>query len=69
MSITLRINGERETVAAATVAALLAARGIDRNGRGTAVALNGAVVPRRDWDETTLSPDDDIEIVRPFSGG
>ena len=69
MTITLRINGEPEAVEAPTVAALLAARGIDRNGRGTAVALNGAVVPRRDWDETKLSADDDIEIVRPFSGG
>src|SRR3546814_19253882 len=39
MTITLRINGEPATIDAATVAALLAARGIDRNGRGTAVAL------------------------------
>ncbi len=69
MTISLRINGEPQMVEAATVAALLAAQGIDRNGRGTAVALNGAVVPRRDWDDTPLSADDDIEIVRPFSGG
>ena len=69
MTIALRINGETEAVDATTVASLLAARGIDRNGRGTAVALNGAVVPRRDWDSTQLSADDDIEIVRPFSGG
>ena len=69
MSINLRINGEPQTVDASTVGGLLAARGIDRNGRGTAVALNGAVVPRRAWDETKLTADDDVEIVRPFSGG
>ncbi|MFN4088604.1 MAG: sulfur carrier protein ThiS [Alphaproteobacteria bacterium] len=69
MEIAVRINGEAATVEATTVAGLLAARGIDRNGRGTAVALNGAVVPRRDWDSTQITADDDVEIVRPFSGG
>jgi sulfur carrier protein len=34
-----------------------------------AVALNGQVVPAGRWPETRLSPGDELEIVRPFSGG
>jgi thiamine biosynthesis protein ThiS len=30
---------------------------------------NGMVVPAGRWPETRLSPGDELEIVRPFSGG
>lgn len=68
MSDIIRINGKDEPFAGGTVAALVVARGIEGK-RGVAVAVNGAVVPARRWAETTLSPDDEIEIVRPFGGG
>jgi sulfur carrier protein len=68
MSDIVRINGKDEPFAGGTVAALVAARGIEGK-RGVAVAVNGAVVPARRWAETMLSPDDEIEIVRPFGGG
>jgi sulfur carrier protein len=67
--IRLRINGSEDAVAAATVAELLAARGIDPKARFLAVAVNGAVVRRTEWLAHPLSPGDDVEIVRPFSGG
>ncbi len=69
MSATIQINGRPEAVTAATVAALLAERGIVPGARGVAVALNGAVLPSRRWAETPLSPGDTIEIVRPIQGG
>ena len=68
MSASIRINGTEEKLAAANIAELLAARGV-ADGRGLAVALNGAVVPKRLWPETRLSAGDDVEIVRPFGGG
>jgi sulfur carrier protein len=64
----IRVNGKEETLAAATVAELLLARGIARP-RGVAVALNGAVVPASSWCDTHLNADDEVEIVRPFGGG
>jgi sulfur carrier protein len=65
----LRINGIEEAVGAATLAELLTDRGIDPKARFLAVAINGAVVRRAEWPARPLSPGDDVEIVRPFSGG
>jgi sulfur carrier protein len=55
-------------VSAATVAELLAARGITKP-KGVAVALNGAVVPASGWAVAKLAAGDRIEIVKPFGGG
>jgi len=68
MSATIRVNGRDERLAAATVAELLRARGIEKP-RGVAVAVNGAVVPARRWTEVALAPGDAVEIVKPFGGG
>jgi sulfur carrier protein len=65
----IRINGESEPLAAATLAARLAEKALDTEQRGIAVALNGSVVPRADWSETALKPGDAIEIVRARQGG
>ena len=65
----LRVNGVKEDVTAKTVSELLASRGIDPAARFLAVAVNGSVVRRSEWSSTSLGPDDDVEIVRPFSGG
>jgi sulfur carrier protein len=65
----LKINGVEEEVAAATVAQLLAARGIDPGARFLAVAVNGAVVRRAEWPAASLSTGDVVEIVRPLQGG
>jgi sulfur carrier protein len=65
----LKVNGVEEEVAVATVAELLAERGIDPAVRFLAVALNGAVVRRADWSATALAAGDKIEIVRPLQGG
>jgi sulfur carrier protein len=65
----LRINGEETEIAAATVAELLAVRGIDPSARFLAVAINGAVVRRAEWAERALLSGDQVEIVRPLQGG
>ena len=66
---TIRVNGEERPLGAETVIGLLEATGVDPKARGLAVAVNGAVVPRRAWPETALSPGDEVEIVKLFAGG
>ena len=65
----IRVNGEDEPLAAATLAALLEEKAVDTGQRGIAVALNGAVVPRAAWPQTKLSAGDSVEIVRARQGG
>jgi sulfur carrier protein len=66
---TIRINGESELLAFATVEALLAEKAVDTAQRGIAVALNGSVVPRGAWRDTVLRAGDSVEIVRARQGG
>jgi len=65
----LRINGVEEEVAVTTVAELLVTRGVDPAARFLAVAVNGSVIRRSEWPCKSLAPGDEVEIVRPFSGG
>jgi sulfur carrier protein len=65
----IRVNGESESLAAATLDALLAEKAVDTEQKGIAVALNGAVVPRAAWPATQLRPGDSVEIVRARQGG
>ena len=66
---TIHVNGESEPLAAATLAALIADKALDTAQRGIAVALNGAVVPRAAWTQTSLKAGDNVEIVRARQGG
>ena len=65
----LRINGEEAELAVATIAELLAERGIDPKARFLAVAVNGEVVRRAEWPAAALRAGDAVEIVRPLQGG
>ena len=65
----IRINGADEEIGASTVAELLLARGVDATARFVAVAVNGSVIRRSEWPSTVLAVGDNVEIVRPFSGG
>ena len=69
MSETIRVNGEEHRLQGHTVMELLRAQGIDPAARGVAVAVNGTVVPRREWLSTAVRNGDEVEIVRPFAGG
>ncbi|HEY7663311.1 MAG TPA: sulfur carrier protein ThiS [Xanthobacteraceae bacterium] len=66
---TIRVNGQDEPLAAATLSALLEEKAVDTGQRGVAVAINGAVVPRAAWARTQLKPGDNVEIVRARQGG
>lgn len=64
----ITVNGEPAELAAASVAELLEAKGVPA-GRGVAVAVNGAVVPRGQWHEARLAPGDRVEIIKVAVGG
>ena len=64
----LIVNGtERDVAQGATVASLLDALEIRRDG--TAVALNGDVVPRAQHAEQQLHDGDRLEIIVAVAGG
>ena len=65
----IRVNGQDELLEVATLAALLQEKAVDTGRRGIAVAVNGAIVPRTAWAQTTLRAGDRIEIVRVLQGG
>ena len=70
MSITICLNGHEHPLdAGITVAQLLVSLGLDPQRRGLAVAMNGALVPRRAWPETTLTAGAEVEVVQPLQGG
>jgi sulfur carrier protein len=65
----IRVNGQDEPLSTPTLAALLEEKALDAGQRGIAVALNGAVVPRAAWGQTTLRAGDNVEIVHARQGG
>ena len=69
MSVQIKLNGKGRTLDAVTIVDLLRLEGVDADARFVAVALNGVVVPRRQWPAARIAAGDDIEIVKPVSGG
>ena len=66
--MTIQVNGEsREIADGATLASLLAAIGVRRDG--PAVALNDDVVPRGRHSATALRDGDRLEIIVAVAGG
>ncbi len=66
--VTISVNDEPMALpAGVTVAELLRRLGVD--GRGTAVALNAAVVPRSSWERVTLAASDRVEVLTVAQGG
>ena len=64
------INGKRcELPGEATVATAVREAGIDREGRGVAVAVDGEVVPRGEWSERPLREGQQVEVLHAVQGG
>jgi len=62
------VNGEyRELADDATVETVVRELGVDR--RGTAVAVNGEVIPRGAWHETALHDGQELEVLHAVQGG
>ena len=68
MKVTL--NGEpRELGQDASVVDAIAASGAEPGGRGVAVAVDGEVVPRGEWDAFELRDGQSIEVLQAVQGG
>jgi len=63
------VNGEKVEWIPVDLAVFMAERGYDPDSRGVAVAVNGEVVPRAQWQGTQLEERDSIELVEPVQGG
>jgi len=65
----IRLNGEPQTLEAATsVDALVESLVADRR-EGVAVAINGEIVRHAQWSNREVQDGDDVEIVRAVQGG
>jgi sulfur carrier protein len=63
------VNGEPRERAGATVAELLADLGVETSGRGVAVAVDGEVIPRAEWDERRVNEGERVEALSAMQGG
>jgi sulfur carrier protein len=64
------LNGRSvELPAGATVAEAVIEAGANGDSRGIAVAVDGEVVRRADWEQMELQPDQSVEVVRAVQGG
>jgi sulfur carrier protein len=68
--MTVEVNGERvELRDGARIADAVAASGANPEQRGLAVALDGEVVPRAEWERTAVRTGQSVEVVRAVQGG
>ena len=63
------VNGDALTWSGGSVLDLLREREVDTTRKGFAVALNGDVLPRCDWEARHLREGDHLEIVGMYKGG
>jgi len=67
---TVTLNGEaRDLPSEATVGAAVRATGAPDAARGLAVAVDGEVVPRGQWESTRLREGQHIEVLHAVQGG
>jgi len=69
VSETISVNGTLQPLNHLKLLDLLEDSGIDGREGGVAVALNGEVVPRADWPQTSLKVNDKVEVVQIVRGG
>jgi sulfur carrier protein len=68
--VNVLLNGElRELPGSATVVQAVEAAGVEQEGRGLAVAVDGDVVPRGQWAQTRLADGQRVEVLRAVQGG
>lgn len=67
--MTVLVNGEERGVPDGAVLADVLGELVPGAGKGIAVAVNGAVVPRGAWSRTSLSAGDRVEVLVATQGG
>jgi sulfur carrier protein len=68
--MTIELNGNAvELPAGSRVDDVVSHAGADPERRGVAVAVDGEVVPRSEWEQTTLREGQRVEVVGAIQGG
>ncbi len=69
--MTILLNGRscELTAEPITPAAALAELGLEPEARGVAVAVDGEVVPRAEWESRTLADGARVEVLTAMQGG
>jgi sulfur carrier protein len=67
--MTVRVNGEPRELGDATSVADVVRSLVENTERGVAVALDGDVVPRSEWESTPLRDGARLEVLRAVQGG
>jgi sulfur carrier protein len=67
-TVRVTVNGEARDVRAGTSVAQLI-RCVTDQDKGIAVAVNGEVMPRREWPAVALADRDQVEVVTAVQGG
>jgi thiazole synthase len=68
--VTIELNGKRvELDERATLLDAVEQAGVTDQRRGVAVAVDGEVVPRAEWEGTALRQGQSVEVVRAIGGG
>src|SRR5690242_2658611 len=66
----IELNGQpHELPDGATLDAAVRASGAGEAGRGIAVALDGEVIPRGEWEQTALREGQAVEVLAAIQGG
>jgi sulfur carrier protein len=63
------LNGEPRERDGATIVELLADLGVEDRARGVAVALNGEIIPRAEWQRVRVDDGDRVEALSAMQGG
>jgi sulfur carrier protein len=63
------LNGEPRDREGATIAELLVDLGVEDRARGVAVAVDGEIVPRAEWDERRINEGERVEALSAMQGG
>lgn len=66
-AVTIIINGEPKQLEVSTLGSLIAALGMKADR--VAIELNHSIVPRTQWESTSLQDGDKLEIVHFVGGG
>lgn len=70
MSTRVILNGEPAVLPdGASVAVAVRTAGVHEPGRGVAVAVDGEVVPRGQWESTPLAEGGRVEVLSAVQGG
>jgi sulfur carrier protein len=68
--VNLVVNGDPFEIDDSSTVASLVDRVVEvPGGKGTAVAINGEVVPRAEWPTVPLEEGDKVEVLKAVGGG